>query len=109
MDRKNLDTLRAKYADDAPGTSHHPEFKRAIETIFAGTNRRPKPYEGVATFLGAPSCPYAPQQTDFGRLDVALVGVPLDLGVTNRAMSRRSCGRILLGMICSGGQIGSQS
>ena len=88
MDRKKLDTLRAKYADDAPGASHHPEFKRAIETIFAGTDRRPKPYEGVATFLGAPFCPDAPQQADFGGLDVALVGVPMDLGVTNRPGAR---------------------
>ena len=90
MDRKKLDTLRAKYADDAPGTSHHPEFKRAIETIFAGTNRRPKPYEGVATFLGAPFCPNAPQQTDFGGLDVALTGVPMDLGVFRARSGCRS-------------------
>lgn len=88
MDRKKLDTLRAKYADDAPGASHHPEFKRAVETIFAGTNRRPKPYEGVATFLDAPFCPNAPQQAGFGGLDVALVGVPMDLGVTNRPGAR---------------------
>ena len=51
MDRKKLDALRAKYGNDAPASSHHPEFKQAIETIFAGTDRRPKPYEGVATFL----------------------------------------------------------
>ena len=88
MDRKKLDALRAKYGNHAPATSHHPEFKQAIDTIFAGTDRRPKPYEGVATFLGAPSCPDAPQQTDFGGLDVALVGVPLDLGVTNRPGAR---------------------
>jgi agmatinase len=88
MNRKKLDALRAKYPADAPAGSHHPEFKRAIETIFAGTDRRPKPYEGVATFLGAPLCLDAPQRADFGGLDVALVGVPLDLGVTNRAGAR---------------------
>ena len=88
MDRKKLDALRAKYGNHTPAISHHPEFKQAIDTIFAGTDRRPKPYEGVATFLGAPSCPDAPQQTDFGGLDVALVGVPLDLGVTNRPGAR---------------------
>ena len=88
MDRKKLEVLRAKYAADKPGVSHHPEFKRAIETIFAGTDRRPKPYEGVATFLGAPLRLEAPQQADFGGLDVALVGIPLDLGVTNRPGAR---------------------
>jgi len=88
MNRKKLEALRAKYPLDAPGASHHPEFKKAIETIFAGTDRRPKPYEGVATFLGAPLRLDAPKQDDFAGLDVALVGVPLDLGVTNRAGAR---------------------
>jgi guanidinopropionase len=88
MDRKKLEALRAKYPADAPGASHHPEFKKAIETIFAGTDRRPKPYEGVATFLGAPLRLEAPRRTDLGGLDVALVGVPLDLGVTNRPGAR---------------------
>jgi agmatinase len=88
MDRDKLEALRAKYAADNPGASHHPEFKQAIEAMFAGTDRRPKPYEGVATFLGAPLRAEASQQPGFGGLDVALVGVPLDLGVTNRPGAR---------------------
>jgi agmatinase len=88
MDRKKLEALRARYPADKPGGSHHPEFKRAIEAIYANTDRRPKPYEGVATFLGAPLHLDAPQQDGFGGLDVALVGIPLDLGVTNRAGAR---------------------
>ena len=88
MNHKKLEDLRAKYPADAPAASHHPEFKKAIETVFAGTDRRPKPYEGVASFLGAPLRLDAPQETDFGGLDAALVGVPLDLGVTNRAGAR---------------------
>ena len=40
-----------------------------------------------ATFLGAPFRPDA-LATNFADLDVALVGVPMDLGVTNRAGSR---------------------
>jgi guanidinopropionase len=88
MNRKKLETLRAKYASGSPDASYHPEFKQAIETIFAGTNRRPKPYEGVSTFLGAPHCRDARGQPDFDGLDVALVGVPMDLGVTNRPGAR---------------------
>jgi len=88
MDRKKLEALRAKYANAAPGISHHPEFKKAIETIFAGSDRRPKPYEGVATFLGAPLLPDARDKPGLGGLDVALVGVPLDLRVTNRPGAR---------------------
>ncbi|MFZ1105642.1 MAG: agmatinase [Hyphomicrobiaceae bacterium] len=88
MDRKKLEDLRAKYPADKPDASHHPELRMAIETIFAGTDRRPKPYEGVASFLGAPLRLDALQRTDLGGLDVALVGVPLDLGVTNRPGAR---------------------
>jgi guanidinopropionase len=88
MNRKKLEALRAKYGAGAPDASHHPEFKQAIERIFAGTDRRPKPYEGVATLLGAPLHPNAPLQPNFAGLEVALVGVPLDLGVTNRPGAR---------------------
>jgi guanidinopropionase len=88
MNRKKLDALRTKYGTGSPNASHHPEFKVAIETIFAGTNRRPKPYEGVATFLGAPLRQDASARPQLDGLDVALVGVPMDLGVTNRPGAR---------------------
>jgi agmatinase len=47
-----------------------------------------KPYAGVSTLLDLPHRPDAPALADFGGLDVALVGVPMDLGVTNRAGAR---------------------
>src|ERR1700682_5554966 len=71
MDRKKLDKLRQRYADGAPGQSHNPEFKKIIDKVFAGTDRRPKPYEGVSTFLGAPLRLEAPPQGDFAGPDVA--------------------------------------
>jgi agmatinase len=88
MERKKLESLREKYANTAPGISHHPEFRKAIETIFAGTDRRPKPYEGVATFLDAPLRRPASAGDALDGLDVALAGVPYDLGVTNRPGAR---------------------
>jgi agmatinase len=42
----------------------------------------------VPTLLGAPYRPDAPLEPDFGGLGVALVGVPMDLGVTNRPGAR---------------------
>jgi agmatinase len=88
MDSKKLEKLRALYGSGTPGQSHHPEFAKIIDKVFAGTDRRPKPYEGVATLLGAPLRADAAQREDLGSLDVALVGVPMDLGVTNRAGAR---------------------
>jgi agmatinase len=88
MDRKKLEDLRAKYPPDKPDASHHPDLKKANETVFAGTDRRPKPYEGITSLLDAPLRPDAARTHDLGALDVALVGVPLDLGVTNRPGAR---------------------
>jgi agmatinase len=83
MERSKLDALRATYQNAAPGEARDPRFKKALELIFAGTDRRPKPYEGVSTFLGARLASVAERG-----LDVALVGVPMDLGVTNRSGAR---------------------
>ena len=88
MDSKKLEKLRARYAGDAPGQSHNPHFRKVIDKIFAGTDRRPKPYAGVSTFLGAPLRLDAMERADLGGLDVALIGVPMDLGVTNRSGAR---------------------
>jgi len=88
MDSKKLEKLRARYGADVPGQSHNPHFRKVIDKIFAGTDRRPKPYEGISTFLGAPLRVEAAQLADMGGLDVALIGVPMDLGVTNRPGAR---------------------
>ena len=65
-----------------------PEFKKVVSLVFKSSGRRKLPYSGVSTFLGAPYLPEAPDQADFGGLDVALIGIPMDLGVTNRAGAR---------------------
>ena len=88
MDRENLERLRAKYNGAGAGDVHDPEFKKVVDLLFSGTDRRAKPYEGIATFLDAPLRTDAPKLDDYGGLDVALIGVPLDLGVTNRPGAR---------------------
>ncbi len=82
-----LANLRAKYANAQAGEVHDPLFKQVAEKLFTG-GRRMKPYEGVATFLDAPLRLDAADTPNFGGLDVALIGVPMDLGVTNRAGTR---------------------
>ena len=83
----HLAALRAKYGNAGAGEVHDPEFKKVADMLFSGGQRR-KPYEGVSTFLDAPLRADAPERADFGGLDVALIGVPMDLGVTNRAGTR---------------------
>ena len=88
MDRDNLERLRAKYGGASAGDVHDPEFKKVVEILFSGADRRAKPYEGVSTFLDAPLIADAPKKDDFGGVDIALIGVPMDLGVTNRPGAR---------------------
>jgi agmatinase len=88
MDRKNLERLREKYGSAAAGEVHDPEFKKVVDILFSGADRRAKPYEGVSSFLDLPLRLDAPKLGDFGGIDVALIGVPMDLGVTNRPGAR---------------------
>ncbi len=88
MDRDNLERLRAKYGAASAGDVHDLEFKKVVDILFSGTERRAKPYEGVSTFLDAPLRTDAAARDDLSDLDVALVGVPMDLGVTNRPGAR---------------------
>ena len=87
MDAKKLDALRAKYADAHGGDVFDPHFAEVAKGVFPTPDRRKWPFAGVATLLGAPHDPEAAVR-DFAGLDVALVGVPMDLGVTNRAGAR---------------------
>ena len=88
MDKAKLDALRAKYAGAAAGDLHDPQARKVVELLFSASDRRAKPYEGVSTLLDAPYRPEAQATPDFAGLDIALVGVPMDLGVTNRPGAR---------------------
>ncbi len=88
FDKEKLDALRAKYAG-AKETEIAPErFRKSLDLVFGERYRRAMPYAGVSTLLDMPYRPEAPDLPDFAGLDVALVGVPMDLGVTNRAGAR---------------------
>jgi guanidinopropionase len=88
VDKDALAALRAKYANAKGSDVFDPEFKKVVSLVFKSSGSRKLPYSGVSTFLGAPYRPEAAEQADFGGLDVALIGVPMDLGVTNRSGAR---------------------
>ena len=88
MDSKKLDRLRERYRDTAGGQIYDPHFAAVADLQFTGGDRRKWPFADVATLLGAPYRPDAPDLPDFAGLDFALIGVPMDLGVTNRAGAR---------------------
>lgn len=84
MDAQKLEALRARYAGAAGGDMDDPDFRKAAAQQFSAGDRRKWPFADPATFLDAPFRADA----DLADLDVALVGVPMDLGVTNRAGAR---------------------
>lgn len=82
MNEEKLRQLRARYLDNGAFDATDPVLKRAAEAIKSPDGRRTLPYSGVPTFLGLP------HQEDSAGLDVAVVGVPMDLGVSNRSGAR---------------------
>lgn len=88
MDPKKLEALRARYAGAGATDVHDPEFRKVVDLLFTGKERRAKPYEGISTFLDAPYRPEIAAGQQFSALDIPLIGVPMDLGVTHRPGSR---------------------
>jgi agmatinase len=87
MDKGKLEALRARYGGSGAADFSHPLGKRIAEKLFVG-DRRAWPFEGPATFLSAPFLPDALDRSPAERPHIAMLGVPMDLGVTNRAGAR---------------------
>jgi agmatinase len=88
IDDGKLKRLRELYRDAKGGQMHDPHFRAIAERQFQDGDRRKWPFADAASLLGAPYRPDARELADFGGLELALVGVPMDLGVTNRAGAR---------------------
>ena len=87
MSTLSLAELRRKYGDADGAVVHDPEFGKIAERVFAG-GRRAAPFAGVSTLLDAPFRAIDWSKPDLSGLAVALLGVPMDLGVTNRSGAR---------------------
>src|ERR671935_3216961 len=82
MDAHELTRLRQKYQDAKGDDIFDPAFKQAAASLFRARGQRKLPYAGIPTLLDAP------HQEELSDLDIALIGVPMDLGVTNRPGAR---------------------
>ena len=82
MDQDKLDALRKRFADAGAFDIEDPHLKEVTRAFVSPDGRRRVPFSGVSTFLDAP------QRDAFEDLDVALIGVPMDLGVSNRSGAR---------------------
>jgi guanidinopropionase len=83
MDPRNLEKLRQRYGEAGAFSTDDPVLKAATSAVQQQSGgRRSLPYSGVPTFLGLPHAPSA------AGLEIGVVGVPMDLGVSNRPGAR---------------------
>jgi agmatinase len=87
ISKDQLDALRSKYSGTA-ADMHDPRFQKVAATIFSEGGTRAAPYAGIPTLLSAPALAVDPRNPDFGNLQVALMGAPMDLGASNRPGAR---------------------
>jgi len=82
MDEAKLSKLRARYTDRDVFDGDDPILTAAARDVQSPDGKRSLPYSGIPTFLGLP------QAASAAGLDIALIGVPMDLGVSNRPGAR---------------------
>jgi guanidinopropionase len=82
VDKSKLEALRARYEGGGAFDATDPVLKTAASQVKSPEGRRTQPYAGVPTFLGLPMA------TSTTGLEIAAVGVPMDLGVSNRSGAR---------------------
>jgi agmatinase len=82
MDEAKLKELRARYTDRQAFDADDPVLVAAARQVKSSDGKRALPYSGIATLLDLPQAPSA------AGLDIALIGVPMDLGVSNRSGAR---------------------
>ena len=80
---ENLKRLRAEYGADKGAEVRDPEFRKVAEKVFDPSGTRVATYAGIPTFLDAPARSIDWAVPDFAGLEVAILGVPTDLGVSN--------------------------
>ena len=82
MDQDKLKRLRARYADRDAFDGDDPVLTAAARQVRSPDGKRSLPYSGIPTFLGLPHA------ESLAGIDIALIGVPMDLGVSNRPGAR---------------------
>lgn len=88
MDIDKLKRLRERYLTAKGGDMFDPHFAAIAEAQFKDGDKRKWPFADPATFLAAPLRASNDEASNIADVDIALIGVPMDLGVTNRAGAR---------------------
>ena len=86
FDRQKLERLRAKFGDAGGNEIFDPHFRAVADSAFKipTSVRRPTPGSDPV----ACAVPARFRRCAQDKIDIALLGVPMDLGVTNRSGAR---------------------
>ncbi len=82
MDLEKLQRLREKYQEAKGDEVFDPGFRKVADLLFESSGNRTLPFSGIPTLLDAPHA----ERLD--EVEIGLIGVPMDLGVTNRNGAR---------------------
>ncbi|MBU0972942.1 MAG: agmatinase [Proteobacteria bacterium] len=84
MKQSRIEELKKKYSDRSPLEFENPEIVNFFERMLMENNFKHlvQSYSGMPTFL---KTPYNP---DLSQCDIALIGIPIDLGVVDRPGAR---------------------
>jgi len=85
---EKLAKLRARFGGENEAAIHDPHFRAVAADVIGPDGTRSAPYAGLPTLLGAPARAVSWDAPDFADLQVALLGVPMDLGASNRSGCR---------------------
>lgn len=85
MDHNKLERLREAYGTGKADESPNSRFNQVAQAAFSEPGERYQPYAGIPTLL---DMPYREGESALDDLDIALIGVPTDIGVTNRPGAR---------------------
>jgi len=88
FDDKKLEELRARFGGKNEGRLWDKEFKAVSDKISPDFGSRPASFMGLPTMLDAPYKEIDWTEPNFEGVDIALIGVPMDLGVSNRSGAR---------------------
>jgi len=82
LDKQKIKRLREKYGNAKGGDVFDAEFRKVTDMLFTASGTRALPYGGIPTLLDAK------HSDNLDEVDIGLIGVPMDLGVTNRNGAR---------------------
>ena len=84
MSDNHLDYLKKRYTGAAESIIHDEHFASVANRVIDPSGKRVAPYAGFPTLLDAPARNIDWNAPDFSDLDVALIGMPMDLAISNR-------------------------